>query len=262
MADSIGEILKNTREEKTLGFEDVQRSTKIHIPILKALEEDRILQEMNLTYAKGFVKKYADFLGLNGRELAQRLSSFSDAHEEKEDGGLGFVGMNDKERAQKDNLKNSVVYFAIFVLAAVGILFVAWIVFDVAKDLRGRPARNVSVSVRTRAPSRAQENPAPERSAVTVPLKAPIRHGQRLSLTIVAEKDCWVQLDADGSRIYVGVLKAGTRETWEAKDNFILRAGNARGIKLYLNKNPLGSPGSGVVKDVLVNRNGMTLGKK
>ena len=60
-----GEILKNTRSEKKLSFENVEKETKIRVKFLRALEEGDVSLFYSTAYARGFLKNYAEFLGLD-----------------------------------------------------------------------------------------------------------------------------------------------------------------------------------------------------
>ncbi len=62
---SVGAILKEAREKKKLTIEQVERGTKIRLKFLQAIENDDFSPMPSLSYAKGFVKNYAEFLGLN-----------------------------------------------------------------------------------------------------------------------------------------------------------------------------------------------------
>src|SRR5512136_2744554 len=62
--DSVGAKLKKIRQEKGLSIEDVQKQTKIHPNILKAIEEDNFIN-LSPVYVKGFLKIYCKFLGVD-----------------------------------------------------------------------------------------------------------------------------------------------------------------------------------------------------
>lgn len=72
--DTIGEILKRSREEKKLTIENVNRETKISVAVIRALEQDDMDAFPSETYLKGFLKSYARFLGLDSNQLWSMLS--------------------------------------------------------------------------------------------------------------------------------------------------------------------------------------------
>lgn len=68
--DSIGETLREARHAKQVSLEDAARATKIKVDILDKLEADDYSGMASPLYTKGFLKLYADYLGLNGQEIA------------------------------------------------------------------------------------------------------------------------------------------------------------------------------------------------
>ncbi len=66
---TIGEILRAAREERRLSVEQVNRETKISAQTITALEADDFEGFPSETYLKGFLRTYADFLGLDGGKL-------------------------------------------------------------------------------------------------------------------------------------------------------------------------------------------------
>lgn len=64
-----GEKLKEKRLEKGLTFEDVSKSTKIRPEFLEFIEKGQYEKLPSVSYAQGFVRNYAKFLGLNEKEI-------------------------------------------------------------------------------------------------------------------------------------------------------------------------------------------------
>lgn len=65
----VGEILRRTRAYYNLQIEDVEGALRIRASQLLALEEGRIDQLPGRVYAIGFVRAYAEFLGLDGDKM-------------------------------------------------------------------------------------------------------------------------------------------------------------------------------------------------
>jgi len=81
---AIGEQLKKAREQKGLSLADVYSATKIQEDILKKLEEDRFEALPNPIYIKSFLKKYAQFIGLDHEKIIEQFLSpqLQSAHQE------------------------------------------------------------------------------------------------------------------------------------------------------------------------------------
>ncbi len=66
---TVGSILKEARLSKGLGLDVVEKDTKIRLKFLESIEADDYTNLPSLSYAKGFVKNYSQFLGLDGNRV-------------------------------------------------------------------------------------------------------------------------------------------------------------------------------------------------
>jgi hypothetical protein len=72
----IGSSLREARERQKLELSKIERETRIRSRYLQALEEERFDRLPAPAYAKGFLRTYANYLGLD----AQRFVDEYDAH--------------------------------------------------------------------------------------------------------------------------------------------------------------------------------------
>lgn len=70
MTESIGTTLKQRREARHLSIEQVAEQTRIRAHYLQALENDDLSAIPSMPQARGFLRNYAEFLGLNLDELS------------------------------------------------------------------------------------------------------------------------------------------------------------------------------------------------
>ena len=73
MNQTIGQKLKQAREAKRLTLEKVFEATRIRVPYLRALEEDDLSVLPSPVQARGYLRNYADFLGLNFEQLLDAM---------------------------------------------------------------------------------------------------------------------------------------------------------------------------------------------
>ena len=64
MTYTIGEILKNTRQEQNLSLEDVAKKTRVRIYYLQSLENNKLDVFPSKAQGRGFLRIYAELLGL------------------------------------------------------------------------------------------------------------------------------------------------------------------------------------------------------
>lgn len=72
--DEIGHILREARENKGLTLEDVQVKTRINVRYLAALESGQYSALPTPVHARGFLRNYARFLGLDAQPLLDRYA--------------------------------------------------------------------------------------------------------------------------------------------------------------------------------------------
>jgi transcriptional regulator with XRE-family HTH domain len=69
MSETVGAALKAAREQRRLTLAQVSESTKVRIHYLQALENDDISAMPSAAQARGFLRLYVDFLGLDLERL-------------------------------------------------------------------------------------------------------------------------------------------------------------------------------------------------
>lgn len=69
----VGATLRAARERRGWSIQDVAQQLRIRPPVLEAMEAGRFEKLPNGAYALGFVRSYADFLGLDRDQIARRV---------------------------------------------------------------------------------------------------------------------------------------------------------------------------------------------
>lgn len=71
----IGTSLREARLRRHIDFTDAEHGTKIRSKYLRALEEERFELLPSHTYVKGFLRSYAEYLGLDGQLYVDEYNS-------------------------------------------------------------------------------------------------------------------------------------------------------------------------------------------
>jgi len=71
----IGNSLREARVRQHLDFPEIEQATKIRGKYLRALEDEQFEQLPGQTYVKGFLRTYADYLGLEGQLYVDEYNS-------------------------------------------------------------------------------------------------------------------------------------------------------------------------------------------
>jgi hypothetical protein len=71
----IGHSLREARERQGLGYPEIESSTKIRAKYIRALEEEDFTAIPGDAYIRGFLRTYADYLGLDGDVYVDEYAS-------------------------------------------------------------------------------------------------------------------------------------------------------------------------------------------
>jgi hypothetical protein len=117
----IGNSLREARVRQGLDYPQVELATKIRAKYIRALEEEHFEVLPSGTYIKGFMRSYAEFLGLDGQLYVDEYNSRHVVE--------GFDDMPQRRpRVHQDRgIERKVVLFALAGIAAVtALVIVAW----------------------------------------------------------------------------------------------------------------------------------------
>lgn len=268
----LGEALKDAREKKSVTIDQVQKQTRIHSAVLKALEEGRCDSILTPTYVKSFLKKYAEYLGLDARQLLAEYSKLHPASSAQKS-SLCLTGKTDVS-APVDFSK----YFPVIKRVAIPVIVIALAIFIGSKAINGlkhrpgpRPepmaniARSASAPSKKKGPSpvpvTSKKESAPKEQAIAKASTAasPIPKTTPLKLIVSVKQTVLVKVRTDGDLLFSRVLTRGSVESFTAKERFNVYVAKGEAVELFLNGRSLGSPGKGPVKDMEITRSGLKI---
>jgi hypothetical protein len=117
----IGNSLREARVRQGLDYPQVELATKIRAKYIRALEDEEFAILPSETYIKGFMRSYAEFLGLDGQLYVDEFNSrhVVDAYDDMP---------QRRPRIRQDRgVDRRVVLFALAVIAVLtALVFVAW----------------------------------------------------------------------------------------------------------------------------------------
>ncbi len=136
--ESYGAILKNKREEKNLDFDTISRETTITSYYLKALEEEDTTAFPGEPYLVGFLRNYAEYLGLDASRVLQ-LYRAKTLQESPVPEGLIV-------RGRPKFLIPLIVILSVLLVAAIAVVTVIFVKKDAEKKAADEVAAKTSVS--------------------------------------------------------------------------------------------------------------------
>lgn len=278
-------MLKQARETKGLSLETVHASTKIPMDILRALEEGYTVRTLTPFYYRGFVKIYAQYLGV---DLAVVLGDYHPptipSTSQKTVRQSGFE-MQSRLLHKQEKIQ-SIVKVIAFLLAFFVVVKVFGFLIHTIKNrsarapkpmaLAGRedksrkepPAVSPTKKVIAQDPSttKATLPQAPSVPVVTVSGSADKREpgsGKNINLTVRAKKDSWLRVRADERVVFQATLNKGGVETWTAVDELEISGRNINQLEFEFNGRLLGPLGkeNREVRKVVFTKDGLSVQK-
>jgi cytoskeleton protein RodZ len=213
----IGIALAERRKVRGMTIEKVGQVLKIRVPYLKAMEKGEWNDLPGDVYAKGFTKRYAQFLGLDGEKLLAPYLAERPASPESES-QPGQSGGSDVSRG---------------LLIAVGVIAVFVIVLLKLVNQDKPPAAP--------APAEAPAQPAVPVLAMPTPAsksEEPALTAEPHRIEIHSPFPLWLRVSAD-DRNFEGFIPQGSTWNWTAKGKFTVRLGHSRQVSMTFDGKPV-----------------------
>jgi transcriptional regulator with XRE-family HTH domain len=217
----IGSSLRDARERQGLDLNEVERATHIRPRYLTALEEERFDVLPGPAYIKGFLRAYADFLGLDSDRFVDEYSSRFPPTEEAPAVPLARV------RRRRAFIDSPLVIVAFAVLLGL----IGWRLSSMEGG--GHTAAVPPPVTHTRV-SQPTPSPAPP----------PVRRPATARIVFTASGPCWLSVHvgaASGRLLYERTLEAGQSARFVARRLWI-RLGAPWNLTARLNGKPVELP--------------------
>jgi cytoskeleton protein RodZ len=239
----IGNSLREARLRQALDFPQIEQATKIRSKYLRALEEEQFELLPAQTYVKGFLRSYAEYLGLDGQLYVDEFNSRYVRGEVEEEAPLVPRGGGGGWGRRSSPMATSAVIVILGIISVVtALVIVAW-------------RYGAEEQPRVPLPS----------NAVTTPAKPKPRLA-RLVMAAPQRKSTYLQV-YEGSRvgkpIYQATLEGGQARTVRGAKLWVFVSAPAN-LRLRLNGRSVEVPGRGTGgrRWLLVTGKGVTVAPK
>jgi cytoskeletal protein RodZ len=220
----IGNSLREARLRQGLEIPRIEAETKIRGKYLRALEEEQFEVLPGDTYVKGFLRTYADYLGLEGQlYLDEYNSRFTTAEETP-------VTQSTAPKRRSRPVESNFIVIALAGIVAVTVLVLVGL-REAGEDPQNEPPIVPATTGQTtteEAPTATNAGPAQQ--------ARPVRRA-KLVLTAV-RGDCWMQVRAagvNGKLLFEGTVEQGQTQRFVKYKRLWLELGAPGNLNAKLN---------------------------
>jgi len=234
---------------RDVSLEEISAATKISVRLLTALEEGNRARLPAPVFTRGFIRAYCLHLGLDPAEkinsyLAEvQPTSPSLPAAVKPGGGSRFL------RGRRSTA-GTILGGVTAVLLLLGLIASP----EHRRPRVSRPSvasRIEPVSFKNVAPSN-EPTPLIRDDAPDPVVPAVVPNG--VALVLQFDEPSWIEISADGEKVFGGTITAGVSRKFEARKTFSITLGNAGGVRVSIDGRPLaplGRPGQ-VVRNIVL----------
>jgi len=267
----IGAVLEKARRERGLSLRDVEDATKIRTRYLEGLEREDFSVLPDAVYVQGFLKTYANFLGLNGDEMARDLRNRRSPRRERQQ--LAYEppqsseferplmspgGLAGAERRRVSGAAVLTVALALLVIAGViGALYYVGVQSSGTgapeDQQQAQPGRAENPPPQEEPPAPEQNAPEQRREAAGEPAATPSREQRAASedtaadtvrVTLgVADSPAGLTVTVDGTVAADVFAQPGFSQTFEGEEVVTVSTANAGAVEATVDGEDLGRLG-------------------
>jgi helix-turn-helix protein/uncharacterized protein DUF4115 len=208
----IGNSLREARVRKELDFPELEQGTKIRAKYLRALEDEAFDALPGPTYVKGFLRNYADYLGLDGQLYVDEYNVRYGTGDEVLERGVRSGPTprpRPRQRRRRRRLESNVVWFALIGIGVVTALVIAAWRFGGSGH---------------------------EKLPLSTPAKVPVRTGGLYVRAVRGDTLLIVRSGSDsGKQVFQGTLTKGSMQRFGTRKGLWVYLGSPENVRMKLN---------------------------
>jgi cytoskeletal protein RodZ len=241
--ETLGEYLKRRREEKGISLQDIESVTKIKIDYLLNIEEERFESLPAPVFTLGFLKQYAQCIGLDPEEVILRYRS--EVEKERTSSAEG--------KTEQTGRLHRRAFWGLLV-AVCGLMFL-WLFLSPSgkhKEERVRSIRFPRTSERELRKQQLREELIKEKGSPpliqseeednaegfvsdpsTQKTEREIQDEGPVVVTLQCIGETRVKISVDGETSETRMLSGGDQVSWQAKKEIQLEIGNGKAVRIF-----------------------------
>lgn len=255
----IGEELRDTRERLGLTLEEAERATRIRAHHLEHIEAGDLEALPSPVQARGFLRNYADFLGLDADAVLLQYAEVIRARRPGRISPQALLGRVERPSVRIRSRFPRWLSADLFVAAGVVLAIAIVVVWGIGRLMSTSRSQTEDVgggivigTVETPLPTMATleplvgagaganpPSPTPGGEEILLP-ESTIVPGLPINLRVQAVGRAWLQVIADGEVRFIGRVQPGQVLDFQGESLIEMRTGNAGALQVTYNGRELG----------------------
>ncbi|WP_392535875.1 helix-turn-helix domain-containing protein [Nostoc sp. C117] len=241
----IGAQLWASRQEQGLSLEQVVVLTRIPRRLLQAIEEGNLNDLPEPVYIQGFIRQFADAMGLNGVQVADTFPINSSRANSQS------IRIN----SPLNQLRPIHLYFLYVLLIVCSVNGLSQLLNQAVLQANNSQSDTHSTQksiVKPELTEPKQVKPElvePKQSLEVQPVSdtlSGVKQGEIVQIGVTLKASSWIRVIADGKTQFEGTLPEGTHRIWKAQEELTVKTDNAGGVLMSVNQEKakeMGEPG-------------------
>lgn len=215
----IAKTLSDRRAQRSLSLEKVTQAIKIRMQYLQAIERGEWSELPGEVYVRGFIRRYAQYLGLDGEKLIAPYIKMNESPSSEK-----------KEEPTQPGSESSRTQWIWVVLA--GIFLIGLIkVIKQESTTPAKPVVNSNATVAVKPP----ETAVAKKEEVPVAPKAPLAPHE---LMVFSPFPLWLRVGTP-EKSFEGFVPQGSSWSWKGEGEFSVRLGHTKEVSLFFDGKPI-----------------------
>ncbi|MBM7623442.1 helix-turn-helix domain-containing protein [Sporohalobacter salinus] len=276
--EKLGQKIRQARLDRGITIEEVQKSTKIRRKYLQAIEEGDFNVISQEVFLKGFLRVYANYVGLDGREILNEYNQLKQLHQEPKEDETSVEIEEHQSTSEKVVcfISKHLIKIVVTVVILAVIISGGFLLYEngvVNRLIQTEQKVSNQKDDMSQGVIKANDNISQEpintevdvsenkqetiNNKNQVEIKKKDKENSEPNITIKVIKSSWVKVVVDGEIVLEKILNSGIEKSWYAEQNIKLLTANAAGVKVIFDDKtfgPFGKQGEVVEKKFTIKK--------
>jgi cytoskeletal protein RodZ len=259
--EPIGDYLKRERELRSISLEEISKTTRIRPAILHAVEKNQLDSLGSPVFVKGFLRAYAQYVGLNPNDVVLRYEAFLKGEDQESKA-------EERSTDRQSQWKYRYIMLPISILVVLGVLIFLLIHRPSNPPINTVPQQKEEPTPKSAEPTEPLPSTAttdaevlagdeiisdpPENTHIVNPppvhpkrplFPSPPETTSAIEIELRALEETWMRLSIDKGSPQEILLRPGEVISRRGVDIIEMKVGNAGGVELLYNGKDVGTLG-------------------